>query len=127
MIVEEIDHATSLATQRKVDARILLPEIEGLLISATRKIFDRMSEIDRRLRGNGFPESVPIRTTQVEFNRVQAFISERIQAELSMSKPKPWYEEWLEANKFKTWMIGTGIAVTGLIFTLELLFLNQIH
>ena len=117
MAVDEISHAVSIATERKVDLKILLPEVEGLLLSATRKVFDRMAEIDRRLRGNGFPESVPLRSIETEFNRMQDFIADRVQAELAMWKPKPWLQEWYEENTFATWLIGAVLAVISLIIS----------
>lgn len=117
LAVEEIGHAVSLATERKVDLRILLPEVEGLLLSASNKIFYEMAKIDRNLRGNGYPANVNLRSTKAEFDRISEFISIRVKSELLMWKPKRFYEEWYEKNKFLTWVVGIFVALLGATLT----------
>ncbi len=114
LAIEEIDIAVSSAKERGVDATLLLPEVQGLLIAAVLKIFRQMAEIDRRLRGKGFPEKVSLRSTEAEVNRLREFIEERIRSELAMWKPKWRVEEWYERNKFLVWLVGIIVTVAGL-------------
>lgn len=114
LAIEEIDVAVSSAKERGVDATLLLPEVQGLLIAAVQKVFRQMAEIDRRLRGKGFPEKVSLRSTESEVNRLREFIEERIRSELAMWKPKWRVEEWYERNKFLVWLVGIIVAVAGL-------------
>ena len=114
LAIEEIDVAVTSAKERRVDATLLLPEVQGLLIAAVLKVFRQMAEIDRRLRGKGFPEKVSLRSTESEVNRLSEFIEERIRSELAMWKPRWRVEEWYERNKFLVWLVGTIVAVAGL-------------
>ena len=62
--INEINAAVKMAEERNVDARLLLPEIEGLLLAGVRKTFSEMAKIDQRLRGKGFPEKIPLRSIE---------------------------------------------------------------
>lgn len=114
LAIEEIDFAISSAKERRVDATILLPEVQGLLVAAVQKIFSAMAEIDRRLRGKGYPESVPLRSVEGEVSQLRAFIDERVRCELAMWKPKSALEEWYDRNKFLVGVVGTVLTVAGL-------------
>ena len=84
LAVQEIREAVAAAHKRGVDARRLLPEVQGLLLSATAKIFQRMAEIDQRLRGKGFPQNVGRRSVEQEVAAVREFIEKHVRAELEM-------------------------------------------
>lgn len=114
LAIEEIDFAVSSAKERKVDATCLLPEVQALLIAAVQKIFREMAEIDRRLLGKGYPESVPLRSVEDEVSQLRAFIEERIRCELAMWRPKSAVEEWYDRNKFWVWLVGIIVAVASL-------------
>ena len=114
LAVEEINFAVSSAKERGVDACLLLPEVQGLLVAAVQKVFREMAEIDQRLRGQGYPEKIQLRSTESEVTRLREFIDERIKCELVMWKPKWRIEGWYERNKFLVWLIGTIVAVAGL-------------
>lgn len=114
LAIEEVGAAVSLAKERGVDATLLLPEVQGLLIAATQKVFREMADVDRRLLGKGFPESIPLRSVEREVSQLSAFIEERVRCELAMWKPKTRAEEWYERNKFWVWLFGTVVAVAGL-------------
>lgn len=112
--IEEIDIAVSSAKERRVDAKLLLPEVQNLLIDAVQKIFLEMAEIDRRLLGNGHPENMPLRSVEREVSQLRTFIEEYIRSELAMWKPRSAAEEWYERNKFWVWLAGISVAVAGL-------------
>lgn len=95
-----------------------LPEVEGLLLSGCKKVFNRMAEIDQGLRGKGYPQSVQRRSIEDKYNQMKEFIERRIRSEIEMWQPKRWYEGWYERNKFLVWLIGTLLALTGLIVKL---------
>lgn len=114
LAVREIGTAVASARERNVDAHLLLPEIQGLLVAATRKTFSRMADVDRRLRGKGFPEKIHLRNIDRELQGMNGFIEERIRAELAMWKPKPRIEAWYEQNKFWVWFIGIIATIAGI-------------
>lgn len=114
LAIEEIDFAVSSAKERRVDATLLLPEVQGLLIAAVQKILWEMAEIDRRLLGKGYPENASLRSVEGEVSQLRAFIEERIRCELAMWKPKSAVDEWYDRNKFWVWLVGIVVAVAGL-------------
>jgi hypothetical protein len=109
-----IAEAAKEASDRNADATLLLPEIEGLFQAGVRRVFVKMSNIDWRLRGKGFPENVSPRPVENELSKVMEFISTHIRAELQMWKPRPKFEVWYERNKSLAWVIGIIVAVVGL-------------
>jgi hypothetical protein len=116
LAIEEIDFAISTAREKRVDATLLLPEVQGLLIAAVQKIFREMAEIDRKLRGKGYPERVPLRSIETEVSKLRAFIEERVRCELTMWKPKSTAEEWYDRNKFWVWAAGIVLTLASLVF-----------
>ena len=78
-------------------------------------IYGYMADVDRRLRGKGYPESVELRSVENEIHRMNRFLEERILAEIEMWHPKPWHQEWYERNKFWVWLIGAIVSVGGIV------------
>ncbi len=115
LVVQEIAAAVKMACERKVDARLLLPEVQNLLLASSGKIFLRMVDIDQRLLGKGFPEKIPLRKIEHEIAGMQEFVEKHVRAELKMWRIKPWYEEWYERNKFWVWLGGILVTIVGLI------------
>jgi hypothetical protein len=115
LCISEIEAAISLAREKGVNARFLLPELQGLLSAGFRKVYGGMADVDRRLRGKGYPNSVPLRSVELEIQRMDKFLDERIVAEIEMWQPKPWFEAWHERNKFWIWVTGIVLTVAGLL------------
>ena len=120
--ISEIEAAISLAREKGVDARFLLPELQGLLSAGFRKVYGEMADVDRCLRGKGYPNSVPLRSVDLEIQRMDKFLDERIMAEIEMWRPKPWFEAWHERNKFWIWLIPIVLTVAGILAKLLNLF-----
>jgi hypothetical protein len=93
----------------------LLPELQGLLSDGFKKVYERMADVDRRLRGKGYPNSVALRSVESEIQRMDKFLDERIMAEIEMWKPKPWFEAWHERNKFWVWIITAILTGMGIL------------
>ncbi|OHB38484.1 MAG: hypothetical protein A2099_03885 [Planctomycetes bacterium GWF2_39_10] len=110
LCVSEITVAMSMAREKRVDAKLLLPELQGLLSAGFRKVYARMADVDRLLMGKGFPDSVePKPIGQVR--AMDKFLDERIRAEIAMWKPKSRIEDWYEKNKFWVWAIGILLSI----------------
>lgn len=116
--VKEIAAAAAAARERGVDGPKLLGEVEGLLLSYSRKTLNEMAKIDRRLRGKGYPDSVPLRSVDREYGLVEQFIQMHVRAEIEMWKPRPWYDLWYEQNRFWVWLIGALLTAAGIAATL---------
>lgn len=112
--IEEIDAAINLAKDRNVDARQLLPEVRELLVAGIYRTYSRMADVDRRLRGKGFPESVDLKSISKEQLVMTDFVDVRIRSELEMWKPNTKLQVWYEHNKATVWIVGVLLAVLGL-------------
>ncbi len=126
LVVRELAFAIESCRKHKVDAREVLPEVQGLLLSGCRKVFAQMADVDRRLRGKGYPDSVPLRSVQSEQDQMAAFIKTHVSAssnlwESSVREDHPpevkehWVNAWYRRNQGWAWAIGSLIAVTALI------------
>lgn len=111
LTIEEISVVVKAAREKRVDAKLLLLEVQSLLLSASRQIFSRMAETDQRLLGKGNPKSVPLRPIENEVTVMKEFIEKHILAELGILKLTPWYEKWFENNKFLVWVVSMLVAV----------------
>ena len=122
LCISEIEAAVSMAREKGVDASLLLPELQRLLSAGFRRVYERMADVDRSLRGKGYPNSVALRSVELETERMDKFLDERIMAEIEMWKPKPWFEAWHERNKFWVWLIGIVLTVAGILAKLLNIF-----
>jgi hypothetical protein len=116
--LSEIAAAVAMAKGRDVDGKELLAELNGLLKSGFHKVYERMAEIDQRLRGGGNPNSVRRRPTENEFARMSEFVDAHIQAELLMWKSHPTVEQWFARNKFWVWAITIAATIGAAILKL---------
>jgi len=88
LCISEIGAAVTMAKEREVDARLLLPELQSLLSAGCLRVYVSMADVDRRLRGGGFPDKVELRSVDREASAIAQFIEKRVRAELAMWKPK---------------------------------------
>jgi hypothetical protein len=110
-----IDLSMKVAADRKIPLRQPLLEVQGQLYSLCRRTFDRMANIDQRLRGDGFPAKVGPRRTENELARMHQFIDKRIDAELRAIPAAPSrfarLNEWYAARPLIARAIGPAVAV----------------
>ncbi len=112
--ITEINAAVSMARERGVDGKLLLVELQELLMAGCLRVYKQMADVDRRLRGRGYPKSVELRPINGEVAVMNQFIEEHIRAELEMWKPSKSGEHWF--SKANSWqIIGTVIAIATLV------------
>jgi hypothetical protein len=105
-----------LCIARGIELQHPIEETAVLLIAGINRIYERMSDIDRGLRGKGFPNSVPKYNPKSEIETAKAFVVERMDAELALApKKKRTLNNIYEEQKFWFWFIGIAIAVLGLL------------
>ena len=122
-----IELAMKVAADRKIPLREPLLEARGQLHSLCRRAFDRMANIDQRLRGGGFPDNVQLRDTRNELAQMHQFIDKRIDAELLAVpvKSNSWMaqvNQWQKENPFLFWLIPLTVAIIGLLGKISGLF-----
>lgn len=115
--ISEINAAVSMAHERGVEGKLLLSELEDLLKGGCLRVYRRMADIDRRLRGEGFPERVQLRPIKREAAATNHFIEERISAELAMWKSKPRSRTWYK-DRTTQWIIGIIVTVAAALISL---------
>jgi hypothetical protein len=122
-----IELAMKVAADRKVPLRQPLLEVQGQLYRLCCRAFDRMANIDQRLRGGGFPDKVQLRNTHNELARMHQFIDKRIEAELralAMPVTPNWWKrlnQWFKDHPLVPWLIGLPFLVLGACKALGLL------
>ncbi len=114
-----VDHALRLSREKGVDPKRALIETQGLLNSCSRKTFERMAEIDRRLREPSLVGNVARRSINREQQAMEQFISARINAELmALQTPRSRWKAmnaWFKEHPLVGFSIGTAIALAGLL------------
>jgi hypothetical protein len=105
--------------ENNIARQIPLQETSLQLQLGCSRIYNRMADIDQRLRGEGFPNSVPKKKVNKEMDRMRDFIFARLDSENALS-PKPEKKTfnlnlWYEQNKFWVWIIGIAVSVLGLL------------
>ncbi|PKN68651.1 MAG: hypothetical protein CVU54_13540 [Deltaproteobacteria bacterium HGW-Deltaproteobacteria-12] len=104
---------------REIEMKQPIEETARLLKAGINRIYERMSDIDRGLRGLGFPNSVPKYNPRSEIETSEAFVLERMDAELALApKKRKTLNTIYEEQKFWFWFIGIAIAVLGLLVKL---------
>lgn len=106
LTLRQLSETVKLALEREVDARLALRETKNLLLSACRKTYRRMAEIDQQLRRDGSPESVQLRDLSSRNESMKAFIYKHYNAELKMLKQPGRMERWYGRNKAAVWILG---------------------
>jgi hypothetical protein len=101
--------------KKGLDWQLPLEETAFFLKAGINKIYKRMSIIDQRLRGEGFPDSVPLFNPKQEIVNSILFVDQRLTA-MRILRPKfsKKFNSFYEENKFLFWLIGFIIAVLGL-------------
>lgn len=115
MVVKELTASVLAAKKHGANTKELLSEINSLLISSVTKVFARMADIDQRLRGNGYPDQVTLRSTQKEYEQMEEFITKHTQAQQALSRIIPTHEKWIDKHKTLAFVIGIAISIVGLI------------
>lgn len=106
--------------KRHLDPRASLEEARGLLLSLSTKSFARMSDIDRRLRGRGFPDRVERRDTTSSEQAIARWINARVDGELAALISRSgsrWarVNAWFNAHPLLGFAISTLIALASVV------------
>ncbi len=102
--------------KKGLDCRLPLEETAFLLKTGINKVYSRMSVIDQRLRGKGYPDSVPRYSPEREIASSEAFVDQRLTAEAALQPvTRKTLDTFYEEQKFWFWFIGIVIAVAGVL------------
>jgi hypothetical protein len=82
-----IDKTIHLCIDNKLRFKEHLLETAELLKLLVRKTYNLMADVDHRLRGRGYPDSIAKQDVRGEIAVMASFIDDRVQSEISMFKP----------------------------------------
>jgi hypothetical protein len=111
IIVKKIDWAIELSNSTTIPAHNILDIIDSRLKMQIQRIYLLMSEIDQRIRGEGFPERVQRRDVSDKVNSMNNFLEDH------MCSAKQLYCRGFSLNRFYQdhlfwfWLIGFVAAV----------------
>jgi len=116
LIARSYFETRTFCTANQIDPKLPLDETARHLSLGAQRLFSRMADIDRRLRGKGFPSSVDRRPTDREEKAIQDYIDQRKHDELGLvPKPKSRWNRFYHEQQFLIWVIGTIIAIATII------------
>jgi hypothetical protein len=116
IVSKSFSETRSFCQTHGVDLKLPLEEAASLLKAGIRRVYHRMSDIDQRLRGKGYPDSVPRYSPEAEVAFSEAFVDERMSAELLLAPTrKKTLNTFYEEQKFWFWFIGIVVAIMGVL------------
>lgn len=113
-----IEDAIDGCKTQKTELQPVLEDVQELLRFGFINVYAKMADVDRRLRGKGYPDKVRLRNTDAYIKGMEAFVSRRIESELRLWKSTPWItriEHFYESNKGLVWVIGAVISLLGIV------------
>lgn len=116
IVSKNLSETEGFCRKKRLDWRLPLEETSFFLKAGISKIYNRMSVIDQRLRGKGYPNSVQRYSPDREIAALEAFVDERLSAEAALqSVSKKTLNMLYEEQKFWFWLIGLIIAAAGVL------------
>ena len=102
--------------EKGLNSTLPLEETALFLKAGINRVYQRMSDIDQRLRGKGYPNSVPKHNPKSQAAVSEAFVEERLSAELALiPKKRKTLNTIYEEQKVWFWFIGIIIAIVGVL------------
>jgi hypothetical protein len=111
IIVEKIDWAIELSKSTNIPAHTVLEIIESRLKMQIQKTYTRMSEIDQRIRGEGFPERVQRRDVSDKVNSMYNFLDDHIRSAKQLYGRSFSLNRLYQDHPFWFWLVGIIAAV----------------
>jgi len=116
IVSRSFSETRSFCQTHGLDLKLPLDETAFLLKTGIKRAYHRMSEIDQRLRGRGYPDSVSRYNPEGEVAFFEAFVEERMSAELALTpKRNKTLNAFYEEQKFWFWFIGIVVAIIGVL------------
>lgn len=118
IIFRAINNTIQLCRDKKLYSATPIRETGELLKVFVRKVYNDMADVDRRLRGAGFPQNIEKKDVSVKIKPFLSLIDERVDSELTVRK---WLNEFYNNNPGLIWLIGLPFMGSLIIFIIKLL------
>jgi hypothetical protein len=110
-----IDKTIHLCIDKNVILKEPLLETAELLKLLVRKTYNLMADVDRRLRGSGYPDSIGKQDVVGEIAVMDRFIEDRVKSEIAMYKPPAKSIKFYHEHPFLFWSISIFISILSVI------------
>ena len=122
IIKRMIEKTIELAKDKDVRISAVLGSTKANLSGGIDTVYRKMQDIDRKLRGKGYPESVPKKDISYELKEMNDFLGKQIKTyeDLAFQIPEGWFKKWYNKNPHLVWLLA-AIIVPLIIWLLSLL------
>ncbi len=119
VIKRMIEETIRLAKDKNVKLSAVLSSTKANLSSGIDTVYSKMQEVDRRLRGKGYPESVPKRDIYSEIKKMNDFLDRQTKTyeDLAFQVPERGLKRWYQENPHWVWIIAIIIAIITIIIS----------
>lgn len=116
IVTRNFSETEDFCRKKGLDWKLPLEETAFMLKTGINKVYSRMSDIDQRLRGKGYPQSVPRYSPVGQVAGSVAFVDQRLTAEAALQPvARKTLNTFYEEQKFWFWFIGIAIALAGVL------------
>lgn len=115
IILRSLDKTVSLCRDKKINLNKPISETGTMLKVIVRNVYEDMADVDRRLRGNGYPGSVKKKDVTSKIASMSQLIDERIKSELAIWKKPSTLTEFYHNHPFLFWLIRALIGIAAWI------------
>jgi len=124
VIKRMIEETIKLANDKNVQISAVLDSTKANLSGGIDTVYRKMQEVDRRLRGNGYPESVPKRDASLEIKKMNNVLDKQIKTyeDLAFQIPDSKFKKWYRENPHWIWIIGIIVGL-GVLTTIKQLII----
>ena len=121
IIFRAFDNTIQLCRDKKLYSATPIRETGQLLNVLVRKVYSDMADVDRTLRGAGFPQNIEKKDVSGKAKPILNLIDERVESELSVRKrlTEFYHNEWMVPLTIISLIVGI---VVGIIALLEKFF-----
>ncbi|HUU16849.1 MAG TPA: hypothetical protein VMW72_06860 [Sedimentisphaerales bacterium] len=119
VIKRMIEETIRLAKDKNVKLSFVLSSTKANLSSGIDTVYSKMQDVDRRLRGKGYPESVPKRDINSEIKKMNDFLDRQTKTyeDLAFQVPECGLKRWYQENPHWVWIIAIIIAIITIIIS----------
>lgn len=120
-IVEILEQVADEALAKQLDPEPCINEAAGLLEGVIAKTYNRMAEIDQRLRGKGDPESVKRKDVSEKIEKMQSYLQRHKESFSKIAASK--YQYFLHVESRQDWSLcisafAFGISIISMLIAL---------
>jgi hypothetical protein len=112
IIFRTFDNTIHLCREKKLYSAEPIRETGQLLKVLVSKVYSDMADVDRRLRGGGYPQNIKKKDVSDKVQPILNLINERVDSELSLRNK---LNEFYDYNQGLIWLAGISISIAWIL------------